>query len=773
MAMKPTIKSTIGIMVASFVLSSLSIGQEAADKSSEVTAQSGKGLEEIMVTARKRVEPLQSSPIASTVISGRDLEQGFKTDLNSLAHAAPNVNISMADYWSNVATVAIRGQVQYDIESSYDPPVGIFVDGVYIARNTANSLDLFDVEAIEILRGPQGTMFGRNTSAGAIQIRTRRPSGEFGVRGSINAGQYGRMNLKAAVDLPIVEDKINAKVAMMSYRTDGFFESTVIPAQATTAGKDLGGQDIFAIKPMVVFTPSDKFDMTLIAEYSKNKSENTPGANDSDENWLICDGNLGGDGQPGYNLCNDYTDPYKVDMKWPGTLDSETLGLTVEMNWHIDAGTVTALVNHRKQDEFADINGDNTSAPFLHLSYDTEHTQSSLELRFASEGWDNWDLVAGVYIFEQEYDVLKDIYQLQFDPGWPAPIQLYSGAGQEHSSSSIFAEADYHVNDKLTLTVGGRYSEEDKDFYAVQAGAYPALGASLGNFSSTWDDFGPKVGVKYQINPDLMTYVTYSRGFKSGGYDGRCESAKSCGNAFDPEEVDSLEFGLKGEFFDNTLRTNFALFMQDVEGLQRTVIVPLDNSGSGNETVTGNAASSQIDGIELELSWLPSEAVRVDYSFGYIDAEYDKFCADLNGATPSETMPTSTCGEVVDYGELGYLVPEDYSDRPMQRTPKTTHALNLTYSIPMDAGTVILNGKFSKAAKLTTDVTGISPRKATELVDASIAFEDGQGRYKLSLYVLNLTDEVYTTGRNLAANFWKARYLNPPRQVGVELSFEL
>ena len=739
------------------------LGAEEQDSQSR---QAEDVLEEIYVTARKRVEPLQSAPVASTVISGQNLELGFKTDLNSLAFAAPNVNISMADYWSNIATVSVRGQVQYDVESSYDPPVGIFVDGVYIPRNAANSLDLFDVEAIEVLRGPQGTLFGRNTSAGALQIRTRRPSGEFGMRGSFDVGGYGRANLKTAIEFPVVQDKVSAKVAVMSYSLDGYFDSM-------SQGEDLGRQDILAIRPTVVFTPSEKFDLTLIGEYSENTSENTPGQNDSDATKVLC---------IAYQRCRDSGgDPFVVDMDWPGEIDNETKGITVEANWRVDAGTVTLIANHRKMDDVVDINGDNTTAFMYHLTRDQPHKQSSAEMRFVSKGWDRLDLIGGLYFFSQEYDIYTDAF-VKFDPSTPIPnaLHIYNNAGQEHDSFSVFGEADYRVSDRLTLTLGGRWSKDEKEFYAYGFGLYPNVGANLGTHSESWDDFGPKAGVQYQFTPDLMTYFTYSRGFKSGGYDGRCLTVPTCERAFDPEKTDSFEVGLKADFLDNRLRTNIAVFLQDVKDLQRTVIVPLAEGTIANETVTDNAATAQINGVELELSWLIAEGLRIDYALGYLDAEYDEFCADLDGPSGYTAPPSSSCGGILEVGDvegdglIDYLVDEDFSSRKMQRAPKTSHALNLTYQYPLgNWGTMVLNGRYTKVSKLFTDVTEISPRKAIDLLDASASFEDAEGRYRLSFYGKNLTDEVYTTGRNLAANFWTARYLNPPRQFGVEVAFNL
>ena len=244
-----------------------------AEAGDDVEARYGV-LEEVISTARKRSEPLQDTPVASSVLGGEQLDLLFHNDLKSIAFPAPNVNIATVSAFSNAVSLAIRGISNSDIDSTVDPPVAVFVDGVYIPRPVASSMDLFDVEQIEVLRGPQGTLFGRNTSAGAIQIRTRRPSGEFGVRGRITVGEYGRQDLRAAIDIPLVEGFANAKVAVLSQNMDGFYESAI-------DGSDLGKEKILAIRPMIEFTPTENLDITLIGEYHRNESEPRPQQNQS------------------------------------------------------------------------------------------------------------------------------------------------------------------------------------------------------------------------------------------------------------------------------------------------------------------------------------------------------------------------------------------------------------------------------------------------------------------------------------------------------------
>ena len=774
---------TLGVLLCFFSFNAYAqdVSSEAQQEEPAVSdatdTQTAPVLEEVFVTARKRVEPLQISPVSATVLRGQVFQMLFLNDLKTLNFPAPNVNISQNDMFSNTATISIRGMISVDVESTLEPPVGIFLDGVYIPRVAASSLDLFDVEQIEILRGPQGTIFGRNTTAGAIQVRSRRPSGEFGVRGSVTIGEFGRLDLKAAMDIPISEGKVDAKFAVLSQTMDGYYTNIAdrdLSTNATT-GRDLGNEDIIAFRPMIRFTPNDSFDLTFIGEYHRNKSDLMPGQNYSPDK-LLCILQSSFCGVPFGEV-----DEFEVAMTdlGAGIIDAKIWSITADMNWDVGPGTITWISNYRDTDEFIDIDGEMTVSDFFRVSRDQPHKQYSSELRFASSAWENFDFIGGVYFFHQEYTMEQNFFIGIGPPNTPVS-HFIATPRQEHDSYSVFAEGNYHVNEKLTVTLGGRWSKDKKDFYSEGLGFFPTPGPSFDIPSKSWDDFGPKAGIRYQWTPDLMTYFTYTRGFKSGGYNGRCGNLATCETSFDPESVDGFEVGLKADFLDNTVRTNLALFWNEFDDLQRTNIVPFPGSPNGNETVTENAASARIRGVELEVSaLLPVEGLQFDLGVGYLDASYSEFCVDLDGSESSMQVPVSECGGVFSLGDLDndgveeYLVETDISNLSFQRAPEWNVTTSLTYEFPAgNVGNIILNGRYTYTDELFTDALELSPRSSTNLVDASISFVDAEGRYRVSLYGLNLTDEVYVAARNLAANLWSTRFVNPPRRWGIEVSFE-
>lgn len=757
---------TAFIAVIALVASLIGLPTTTAGALAQDAASTDAGQEYIEVvysTARKRVEPLQDTPVASTVLSGQALELRFFNDLKTMEFPAPNVNIARVSGFSNAVSLSIRGISNADIDSSIDPPVAIFVDGVYLARPVASSLDLFDVEAIEILRGPQGTLFGRNTTAGAIQVRTQRPTDEFGIKGRVTVGKFGRLDIRAAVNVPVVEDKFAARLAFQSQNMDGYYTSAI-------TGGDLGGENIIAVRPTFQFTPSDSFDLTIIGEYHSNKSEMTPQSNASQSFQFLCllFGECGTPFKSG--------DEYLVRLSPQHKIDAEIWGVTVEANWDVGPGTITSVSNYRETDEFIPTEVDSTDANMFFTTRDTPHKQYSSELRFASTEWDKINVVTGIYYFHQEYELTRNTWVFS-DPAVGTP--LVSITGQDHDSFSVFAEGDYDVTEKLTIIVGGRWSWERKDFF--QQPFFPGTAGTLVDVDPvSWNNFGPKAGLEYHWNDDLMSYFTWSRGFKSGGFNGRCGQAITCNRNYDPETVDGFEVGVKGDFLDNRLRVNLAMFWNSYTDLQRTVIVPLPGAANPQETVTDNAATADIRGIELELTAVPLDGLQIDVGLGILDAEYGSFCADLNGAANSPTVPTSECGAVVVAGDndgdgiLEYLVDEDLSADSLSRAPKFNISIGLNYEFDVgNSGSVIVNGRWSHTSKQFLNTGNRSLRTATDLVDASIGFVDIDGRYRVTLFGRNLTKALYLNHETLVAALLDTRGVNAPRRWGVEIAFDL
>lgn len=752
----------------------------AADEEDDLEARYGV-LEEVVSTARKREEPLQETPVASTVLAGERLDRAFAPNLAAMPFLAPNVNLSNG-LLTSVLYPSIRGYTLTDVDSTFDPPVAIMVNGIYYSRPIMNNLDMFDVEQLEILRGPQGTLFGRNTAAGAIQLRTKRPTDEFATSGKLTLGKYGTRNVRAAVNVPLVEGRVNARLAAYSLNSDGYYRSAVT---GSSSQRKLGKEDKLSIRPTLEFILSDAMELTLIGEYHRDSSHIRPQKNYSGPARSLC-GNHGYCGTPFDQ--GGKRDDYQADIIEPGFVDVDIISITKEFNWDVDflsGGTITWLSNFRDTDELWVYDADGVGAYDMFLVDRRQpHQQWSTELRFASSGFDRLDFIGGLFYFHQEYDLERRTGIGSDRLSAPDPnatvIPLFSVTGQQHDAWSVFGELNYDLTEQLTVTVGGRYTDEKKDFYQRTFAVYPNTGPRRDK-SESWSDAGPKFGLRYQFNPEMMAYASYQKGFKSGGFNGRCGQAATCERSFDPEEVDGYELGLKADLFDNRVRTNLALFLTQISGLQRGRLVPLPPGATNpQETVTDNAAKAEMKGIELEVSAWVTPDFRLDFTLGVLDAEYKDFCADINGAGLYDAVPTSDCGgDVVlaidnPEGPDAYIVDEDNSDNEVQLAPKFNASLSGTYNIALqNGGAVSLNAAYSYVDELFTDLTEASYRPSVSFVDASLTYEAPSRSYKVSLYGKNLTDEIYVVGRTIVPPLFDYRNVSPPRMWGVEFMWDL
>ena len=462
-----------------------------------------------------------------------------------------------------------------------------------------------------------------------------------------------------------------------------------------------------------------------------------------------------------------------------GFIDATIWGITGELNWQTEPGILTVIANYRDTEEDVVYDPDAVLYPMFLVDRQQPHEQWSTEIRFASTAWENFDFTTGVNIFHQEYELERNTF---LAIAAPSPIgRNLSFTGQDHDAYSIFGELNYHVTEALTLTVGARYSDEEKDFYQFPFGAFPNTGDRI-DVKESWNDFGPKVGAQYRFNDSLMGYFSYQKGFKSGGFNGRCGQTATCLRPFDPEEVDGYEVGFKGDFFERRLRTNLALFWSEYSDLQRGAIVPLPpGAANPQETVTDNAAGATMRGIELEVTAIVTPGFQVDFSVGYLDAEYDDFCADVNGAQTFASMPTSNCGGTVTQttnlgdpgGAAAYLVDEDNSSFEIARAPELNYSINAIYNLPLsNGGSMTFNARYVWVDELYTDVSNTSLREDVGLLNASIGYESPDGQFRISVYGKNITDEIYADSRTIVPPLFDTRAVNAPERYGIELGWQ-
>ncbi len=778
----------------------------------------GTYLEEIVVTATKRAESAQEVPIPVTGIGQSQIERNYVQDARDLNGIAPNVQLQPVGAFQNAAAFYIRGVGSTDIESATDPGIATFIDDVYQGRVSTALQDFVDVSAVEILRGPQGTLFGRNAIGGVVHLKHNEPDLEqtdFGA--SILIGEEDRTDVKIVANVPL-SDTVGFRLAAKSTNSDGFYDNK------SPTGGDLNGQDRITALPSLLWVPNEKWDVLIRGEYNRTRDDSwanipynacpsdpltTPaftGGNDVIIDFI--DGIFGAPAAAA-GFCGREVDEDSLDVRHDTPIgsfsDFDVWGLTAKVNRHIDGiGTLTYIGNYRDVEEDVANDFDTTDFNLFHTQRIQEHDQFSHELRFASDFSGQWDLVAGLYYFQQEYEMD------QFTRGaLVAPAtEIFGYSNQLNTAWAAFAQADWNISDQFVLTAGLRYSAEEKEFDHCGVGfGDPVTGRcqldlGAGPFSTLlsededWSDVSPRLGISYFPGDDIMIYGSWARGFRSGGFNGRGNTASSIG-PFDEETADNFEVGIKAELLDNRLRLNASVFLMEYDDLQRTSIRPAPGA-AGQETVTDNVGSAENRGAELEVTALLTESFSMSLTIGYLDAENDEWCSAVNGVLPTATPPSgfSQCqGETQvfapDGSVAGFLVPVDVSDLPRAQSPELQTRLDLIYDFPLaDTGTVTLVGSWIYSDEVSLVAAGlpagtlngvtnydgafVNPeRDSWSIYNASATWRSNSERYRVSFFVKNISDEIYAVTGTFVAGLFNFVQVNHPRHWGLEFSYNM
>lgn len=576
-----------------------------------VGEQKGSLIENIVVTARKRgvAEAAQDVPIAMTALTGRAIEEANASTLEGLTLTSPNVALESNGTVRGVANFTIRGLAVNSSIASLEPTVGTFVDGVYMGTNYGVIVDMFDLESVEILRGPQGTLFGRNVTGGAVLLRTARPTQEFQAKmqASIETGPEYRV--ASSVGGPVIADRLRAKITASYDNDEGWFHNRF-------TGKSHGVNESFFVRPMAVLDLGPDAETTLIYEHGESD----------------------GDGSPFKNLTEGL--PYKdLNANFDGSLHLRWDAITSETNIHVPFGngTITNIASWRKMHLYSGGDVDGTTSTVYHVRNLLDQHQYSEELRYAGT-FGAFKPTIGFFYFNQKYQALE-----KRDLGPPAtavPTTINGGGDIDQDSWAIFNQNDIDLSSALTLTIGLRYSYEKKAARIARlAGANCDLDTQTCDFTTlgalidedSWHSLSPKVSLQWQPVQNILLYGTYSQATRSGGYNLRRTSPLDPGK-FDQERLTAFEIGGKSDLFDGRLRANFSLFHNNVKDIQRDVVVPAGPLGGvGIIQVIANAADVDLYGAELELQYSPDEHWLFNLNGGYTGSQYKNVRLDLNG----------------------------------------------------------------------------------------------------------------------------------------------
>jgi iron complex outermembrane receptor protein len=777
------------LVASSILLTSFAHSPVFAEAAGEET-----WLEEIVVTARKQEEAVQDIPIAITAIS-EELKNSTIRDLVDLNGFAPNVTIGEdGSRGGGGAVINIRGiSPTRSDDNSFDAPIAVMVDGIHLGSLAGQVLENFDLERIEIMRGPQGTLFGKNTVGGVIHVLRTRPTGELGARFKVTAGDDGQQELRAVVNTSLIEDTLAAKFFATTIKDDGYYKNVTI-------GGANGKKDYKAYGVTFLWTPSEKFEALFTIEKFDDNSEltafntnyNTPPGvlppptdpNDADYSGGFLSCLVSGE-------CRTSTATPSVsenDTRNDAKLETDAIALT--MNYEInDNLTLVSVTGYRDLEEYRIFDFDGSAAPFITIERWNEYDQFSQELRLDG-AWENVNMTAGLYYFDNEFE--QDwvtggaFWSVLFGPSFATPgvwqacqtvgigvfcdtgIPAYTGQAltqilyeaQETTSIAAFGQVDWTFSPDWTLTLGLRWTEEEKDFIAGQAYLSDIPRQHLRNFpdysdlDNKWTEWSPKIGITYRINDSSIVYATYSEGFHSGGFFGVNQNTSDFErDQYDPEFAESYEVGYKSTLLDSRLRLNITAFLNDFTDKQESSI-QVDDVTKTVASVFDNVADARYQGVEIETEYAFNRYFRAFLNYGYLDASYKTFFTDINAGD-------------------GETIIEDASHLIPRNAPEHTLGLGGTVTVPMGNGYLEMYAKFAKIDDVESNLlnTPLGHVDAREDVTASIGYY--AQNWALVAYGRNLTDEQVEIFTPIGENpgLFASGSVNRGRNYAVEFSY--
>ena len=705
-------------------------------------------MEEVEVTARKRAdaEKLQEVPVAATAYSGDQLEALQTRDLQSLSFKMPNVQLDDVGTVKNTANFTVRGLGVNSSIPSIDPTVGVFVDGMYMGINAGVVTDMFDLEGIEVLRGPQGLLFGRNVTGGAVVIKTARPTEEFSSRFKVSTTDNLDTVVAASVN-GAISDRVNGRLTAYYNDDQGWFENVY------TGNDEAGASDTWFIRPSFSVDLSESSELLVRMEHGRMDSAGVVAQNRGQLATVI-PGLFGIDVSDWDNS----DDSFEVAQNEEGFQKDEWTQAIAEYNQDVafGNGTITNILAWREY--AADGTGDIDSLPItaFHANTRVDQSQLSNELRYAGR-FGATSITTGLYWFNQDLEY----YENRILPlSAPGGLDWTGGGVQDHEALGVFAQADVDLNESWVLTLGGRYSTEEKDakIATIPVNLCTLDGCAAYDFedSESWNAFTPKVGLQWNLADNAQIYSFWTKGFRSGGYNMRNTGPGELPGPTDQEEQTSFEIGGKAEWFDGRLRTNMALFHNTIDEMQREE--NLSNPIVGVVQIIRNTADATINGAEFEAMAAATDSLLFTFNVGYVDGDYDSVRGDISG------------DGVVNDVDLGLDIP---------RLAPWTYGVGMVHDLQLGSLGVLtsrLNFNHRDEAPYTDNNLGML--SAADMLDISFGFSPDSGNYRLALFGKNMLDEV-TEGNNtqLPANLggMGASFtpLNKGRVMGVELTYDL
>ncbi len=672
-------------------------------------------VDEIVVTAQRRSERLQDVPVTVTAFGAAQIEESHIVGVQDIITRTPG--LSFDAFPASEPRLFIRGIGSSDRGSGGDPSAAVFLDEIYLGRPSAIAFDVFDIERIEVLKGPQGTLYGRNVVGGAINVITRAPDlADFAGALEGTLGNYDRRELAGMVNMPFAEGVAALRLSGSVRKHDGYATSTV-------TGGDLESGDTRSARAQLLLQPTDALRIHLTADTTTDR----------------------GTGPANHVLFTSRPDRYPLSLDpskslatIDGRQDRDTYGLRSEVSYSLPFATLSYLGSHRQVDyeSYYDFDGSNGTRGIE--GGDTEHSElTSHELRLLSPDDSKATWVLGVYRYRAETE--RTVTNNTFNFAGRERVAQDSSL----KSYAVYGDITYPVTDRLNVIAGVRYTKDEKDYHIVHLGpqqfqtVFPLDATASASFDAvTW-----RLGADFHLTPNQMVYGMVSRGFKSGGFQDAPSSLTAAVTPFNPEYATQYELGLKQQFFDNAVTWNNSIYLIDYTDLQTGQTV-------GLAKITNNAGAATIKGYETSLFWRIGGGFDLGANYAYTDATFDDFAT-----VDDNNNPINLAGN------------------RLSRTPRTKFTISPSYTLELaNGGELRATAEYRYESLIYDDNSNLQPeiRQPTEFVDANAGYTSPDGRWTLSAWGKNLTDERTRTLQVFFNSTFFVAY-NAPRTYGATL----
>lgn len=691
--------------------------------------EGGRVIEEILVTAEKREASAQDTPIAITTFDQEGLDARGIEGIEDLQFNTPNLVISHNSQ-SPVTYAYIRGVGSDQLVAGFDPGVAYNVDGIYVGQPSSMPVDLWDMERVEVLRGPQGTLYGRNTTGGSINVITAKPSNEFASNVDLTLGDYDRYRVRGAVTGPIT-DGISGRIAAIVDNADGFQHNIVESAE------DADVTDNWAVRGKLAFDLGDSVDLVLTAQRFENEGNQGQRRREPFAS-PVYDGAI-----------PNPSNPRRVGKDHEEELDLDNTLLSAHLTVDLGFANLVSITGYIDNDWFQTTDIDMSSNPIQYQDWwmDTEQFTQELQLVSNSEG--PWSWIVGAFYFDEELST-----NYIFEDSSPFGFQFNNGGDLDTKSIAYFGQTSYDMRESgtpLRFTVGARYTDDEKeiDEYLVQViPAAPEFNVDLaGKTDKSWDEWTGKAGVDWFVVEDVMAYASYSHGYKGGGF--------SIGqfDTYDPETVDAYEIGLKSTAYDGRAQINVASFYYDYQDLQVNYLF-------GSSFTTDNAAEATIKGLEVEVTILATDALTLFLNGNWLDAEYD----DYLFSAAAEGIPEVDLG-----GET------------MNRAPEASANAAAQYDWSLgNSGSLSARVDYYWQDEMYLRVRNIPRHRVSSYhtADARLIWTSADEQWLVDAFVQNLTDEDNLRGITVSDGLSTGtpntfESYHPPRTYGVRFGYRI